>query len=117
MTFITSFTCKILFFNHYSKYTKFHDIYVYLRIHYSIQCVLYNMCYLTRLHRYIFTIGTYIIIYYAFCYLPSIYSLHYYFGILHGYPCNIAISCLHRAPTRDRTRGLLTACRKHYRLS
>ena len=53
MTFITSFTCKILFFNHYSKYTKFHDIYVYLRIHYSIQCVLYNMCYLTRLHRYI----------------------------------------------------------------
>ena len=43
--------------------------------------------------------------YYAFCYLLSIYSVHYmyYFGILHGYPCNITISCLLRAPTRDRT--------------
>ena len=37
--------------------------------------------------------------YYAFCYLLPIYSLHYYFGILHRYPYNITISCLHDAPT------------------
>ena len=58
-----------------------------------------------------------IYIYYAFCYLLPIYSLHYYFGILHGYPCNITNSCLRRAPTGDRTRGLLTASQKRYRLS
>ena len=55
--------------------------------------------------------------YYAFCYLLSIYSFHYYYGILHRYPCNITISCLQRALTRDRTRGLLTASQKRYQLS
>ena len=29
-----------------------------------------------------------IVYYYSFCYLLPIYLLLYYFGILHGYPCN-----------------------------
>ena len=46
---------------------------------------------------------------YAFFYLLPIFSLHYYFGILHGYPCIVTDSCFRRAPTGDQTRGLLTA--------
>ena len=57
-----------------------------------------------------------IIYYYAFCYLLS-YSIPYYYGILHGHPCNIAILCLHHAPTRDRTGGLLIASKNRFRLS
>ena len=54
---------------------------------------------------------------YAFCYVPSIYSIPNYYGILYGYTCNITILNLHHAPTRGRTGGLLIVSQKRYRLN